>query len=221
MSEINQQPAPSWTPKQVYTMTAICIVVGLVFGYLLRGTASTGAKTPVVAGQPAQGGMPPQMGQGQAMPSMDDMKRMADKAAEPLLAQLKGDPKNAQLLIKIGNTYKSAHQFPQAADYYQKALQLNPKDIPLRDEVGADLYYAGEVDQAIATFEEGLKISPNDPSTLLDLGLVKFRKKGDTKGAVELWQRLLANNPGLSADKKDQVEKLIAQAKTGKPLGAN
>lgn len=222
MSEVNQQattPKQSWTQKQVYTMSAICVVLGLVFGYFLRGTE--GASAHSVPGQTVaqhEQGMPAPTGGGQQMPSLDDMKRMADKAAEPLLAQLKADPKNPQLLIKVGGMYKSAHQFKQAAEYFNKALQLQPKDVALRDEVGADQYYAGDVDAAIATFKEGLKNTQNDPSMLLDLGLIKVRKKDDSKGAVELWQRLLDKNPNLEPEKRAQVEKLIATAKSGKPI---
>jgi tetratricopeptide (TPR) repeat protein len=216
MAEIepaSEKQTQSWTPRQVYLMSTICIVLGLVFGYFLRGSATPKTPAPVATVQETPAGMPPQAGQSTAqMPSLDDMKRMADKKAEPLLAQLKSDPKNLQLLVKIGATYKSAHQFKEAANYYGQALALNPKDVGLRDEVGAAQFYAGEVDPAIATFEAGLKYAPNDASLLFDLGVLKMQKKGDAKGAVELWQRLLKTNPNLPADKKQQIEKLIAQA---------
>ncbi len=209
MAELNKQ-TQSWAQKQVYIMSVVCIMVGLVFGYLLRGSESKTAKAPFAAvqTQPAAGDAQ------QQMPSLDDMKRMADKKAEPLLAQLKTDPKNPQLLVKIGNTYKSAHQFQQAALYFGQALELSPKDSALRDEVGAALYYSGDTDRAMATFEEGLKYAPNDPSTLFDLGVMKMEKKGDAKGAIELWQRLLKTNPNLPADKRGQIQKMIADAKT-------
>ena len=61
------------------------------------------------------------------MPSLDDMKRMADKKAEPLLARLKTDPHNSTLLNQIGTLYKATHQFKEAADYYRKALDADPK----------------------------------------------------------------------------------------------
>jgi tetratricopeptide (TPR) repeat protein len=216
MVETEQQvtrETQSWTQKQVYMMSAICLALGLVFGYFLRGSATPKTPAPVAAVQETSAGMPPQTGQSRAqMPSLDDMKRMADKKAEPLLAQLKSDPKNLQLLVKIGATYKSAHQFNEAANYYGQALALNPKDVGLRDEVGAAQFYAGDVDPAIATFEAGLQYAPDDASLLFDLGVLKMQKKGDAKGAVELWQRLLKTNPNLPADKKQQIEKLIAQA---------
>lgn len=222
MSEqASEKQTQSWSQKQVYIMSAICVIVGLAFGYFLRGSQTTQAATPsaVAAAAAPNAGLPPQAmpaGAAQQMPSLDDMKRMADKKAEPLLAQLKSDPKNPKLLVQIGSTYKSAHQFAEAANYFGQALALNPKDVALRDEVGGALYYAGDTDKAIATFEEGLKYNPTDPSTLFDLGVMKLEKKGDAKGAVEMWQRLLKTNPNLPDDKKQQIQQMIAQAKTGK-----
>ena len=149
---------------------------------------------------------------------MDAMQRSAEKTLAQLQAQLKADPKNAQILIKIGTTYKQAHQFKQAADYFQQALALDPTNVRLSNEIGEDLYYAGDADQAIVVLEQGLKTAPNDPGMLIDLGLVKFRSKNDVKGAVVLWQRLLDNNASLPADKKQRIEKLIADAKAGRKV---
>jgi cytochrome c-type biogenesis protein CcmH/NrfG len=214
--QLHEKQTQSWTQKQVYVMGVICLVVGLAFGYFLRGSGSANAKAPVPLAQSPTPEMPVSAAPAKAeqMPSLDDMKRMADKKAEPLLAQLKNDPKNPKLLVQIGNTYKSAHQFGPAADYFGQALALDPKNVTLRDEVGAALYYSGNVDRAMATFEEGLKYSPNEASLLFDLGVMKLEKKGDPKGAIEVWQRLLKGNPDLSAEKRQQIQKMIADAKT-------
>ena len=75
-------PQASWQTKQVYAMAAVCLVVGLAVGYLFRGSAATQVQNPAQAvhGGPNQ------------MPTLDQMKHMADKQAEPLLAQLKTTP---------------------------------------------------------------------------------------------------------------------------------
>ena len=54
-----------------------------------------------------------------------------------------------------------------------------------------------------------------------DLGLIKIRNKGASKAAIELWQRLLKTNPNIPANKKTQIEKMIAEAKSGKPKDLN
>src|SRR5208283_4086226 len=121
-----KQPSASgtnWTPTQTYSMAAVCLVIGVLVGYLVRGSAHPATQaTPTEIQQAASApppGMPqatsappPGMGQ-QKVPTLDDMKRMTDKQVEPLLAKLKTDPKNVKLLNQIALTYKAGHQFKE------------------------------------------------------------------------------------------------------------
>jgi len=68
-----------------------------------RGSQSPAVPAPPVAkAQPSAPAGPT----GAPMPTLDDMKQMADKKAEPLSAKLKSDPNNSDLLIQVGNLYK-------------------------------------------------------------------------------------------------------------------
>jgi len=188
--------------------------VGVLVGYFVRGSAPVAAtQTPVAqsaAGTPAAAQ--------QKTPTLDDMKRMADKQAEPLLAKLKADPNNADLLNQVGNIYRMTHQFQTAATYYQKSLDLNPKNVGPRTDLASCLYYQGDVDGAIAQLEKSLTYDPKHAGTLLNLGLIRWKGKNDSAGAIASWQKLLKLYPNY--EHKDTVEKLIAEAKThpGKPL---
>jgi cytochrome c-type biogenesis protein CcmH/NrfG len=142
------------------------------------------------------------------------MKQMADKKAAPLLEKLKGDPNNSDLLIQVGNIYKSTHQFKDAAGYYDKALQVDPKNVAIRTEMASCLYYNGDVDGAISQLQQSLHYDPKDANSLFNLGMIKWRGKQDDKGALAAWQQLLKSNPQLSADRKAAVQKLIADVQT-------
>jgi cytochrome c-type biogenesis protein CcmH/NrfG len=48
---------------------------------------------------------------------------------------------------------------------------------------------------------------------LWNLGVFRWKGKDDPKGAVKLWNQLLASNPKLPQDRKQQVQKAIAAAK--------
>ena len=113
-----------WKPAQVYAMAGICLVIGLALGYLFRGSASNA----VPAAQVAQASSPGAMTAPAQMPSLDQMKQMADKQAEPLLTKLKSDPNNSDLLNQVGAIYKATHQFKEAVSYFQKAVQADPKN---------------------------------------------------------------------------------------------
>ena len=146
------------------------------------------------------------------------MKRMADKQAEPLLAKLKTDPNNADLLNQIGTIYRMTHQFEVAASYYQKSLDINPKNVGPRTDLASCLYYQGDVDGAVAQLEKSLTYDPKHAGALLNLGLIRWQGKKDATGAVAAWKTLLKYHPDFKD--KASVEKLIAEVQTnaGKKL---
>jgi cytochrome c-type biogenesis protein CcmH/NrfG len=190
-------------------MAVISLAVGLAIGYLFRGSQS--AATPVPPGPAAQSS-PSAGDMGGQMPSLDQMRAMAEKKAEPLLEKLKSDPTNKDLLVQVGNIYEATHRFKDAAGYYDRALQVDPKNVPLRTRMASCLYYDGDVDGAISQLQQSLKDSPKDANSLFNLGMIKWQGKQDGKGAVATWQQLLKSNPQLSADRKAQVQKLMADA---------
>jgi cytochrome c-type biogenesis protein CcmH/NrfG len=147
---------------------------------------------------------------GRDMPSLKEMKQMADKKAAPLLEKLKTDPNNSGLLIQVGKIYSSTHQFKEAASYYGKALQVDPKNVAIRTEMASCLYYNGDVDEAISQLQQSLHYDPKDANSLFNLGMIKWQGKQDSKGALAAWQQLLKANPQLSAERKATVQKLMA-----------
>jgi cytochrome c-type biogenesis protein CcmH/NrfG len=147
------------------------------------------------------------------MPTLEQMKRMADKKAEPLLAKMRTNPNDPGVLIQIGNVYRSAHQFKDAVDYYGKALQLDPRNVAIRTELASCLYYTGDIDGALAQLHQGLETDPKDSNSLFNLGMIEWREKKNAAGALAAWNQLLKANPSLAVDKKSQVQKLIAEVK--------
>jgi cytochrome c-type biogenesis protein CcmH/NrfG len=210
------QPTKStiWRPLQTYAMAASCLVIGMVVGYLVRGSASPApAVTSVATAEPAGN---PHAGMGkQGMPSLEQMKQMADKQAGPVLAKLKDDPKNAELLNQIGTVYRATHQFQTAAEYFQKALDIDPKNVGARTDLASCLYYSGNVDGAITQLHESLKYDPNHAGTLFNLGMIEWQGKGDPTEAIATWEKLLKLHPDYA--QKDGVLHLIEVAKQGKP----
>ena len=202
----------SWQAWQVYVMAAVCLVVGVLVGYLVRGSAPA-ASAPVVQQTEASGATATQQ-----MPTLEDMKRMADKQVQPLVDKLKTDPNNADLLNQIGNVYRMTHQFDTAASYYQKSLEVNPKNVGPRTDLASCLYYQGDIDGAIAQLEKALTYDPKHAGALLNLGMIRWKGKNDAQGAIAIWTKLLKSNPDY--ENKATVQKLIADAKThpGKKL---
>ncbi len=211
-SEPTTQPTASsaWNAKQVYAMAVICLVVGLAIGYLFRGSKSPAMPAQTAASQANGQASGPAIDIGGHMPSLEEMKQMADKKAAPLLEKLKADPNNSGLLIQVGKIYSSTHQFKEAAGYYDKALQVDPKNVAIRTEMASCLYYTGDVDGAISQLQQSLHYDPKDANSLFNLGMIKWQGKQDSKGALAAWQQLLKSNPQMSADRKATIQKLMA-----------
>jgi tetratricopeptide (TPR) repeat protein len=153
------------------------------------------------------------------MPTLEQMKQMADKKVEPLLAKLKKNPKNKDLLLETAYFYKSAHQFQDAIPYFDRVLAIEPKNVPVRTEKASCLYYAGDVDGALAELEQSLKINPKDANSLFNLGVVRWKGRQDATGAIAAWRELLKTNPNL--EKKAIVEQLMAEAQRSLQAGSS
>ena len=210
----SQNSSSQWTGTQAYLLAIICLVAGVAIGYLVRGSASSEAAAPQVAQTapaPDTGGMAaPGMGGMQQQPTPDQMKRMADAQAKPLLDQLQSNPKDAQLQYKIGNIYYDTQLYPEAVKYYEQAAQLNPKALDVRTDLATAYFYAGSADKSLAEFNDVLKMDPNYANALFNQGMILWQAKGDMNGAVASWKKLLATNP--TYQNKDQVQQLIAKA---------
>ncbi len=202
-----------WTVGQVYVMAAICLLVGVALGYLFRGSESSAAsaKTAQMAAAVPGSGVPGSAMPQQQMPSPQDLKRMADAQAAPLIQKLRSDPNDPGLLASIGNYYYDAQQYPIAIQYYLQSLKLQPADTSVRTDLATAAWYAGDADSAISEFKKSLSYEPNKPNTLFNLGIVEWQGKMDANAAISTWQKLLDTNPNYEA--KDKVLQLIAEAK--------
>jgi len=198
-----------WTTLQAYTLAVVCLLAGIAVGWLFRASQSPASAAPVEA---ASAAIPGGMGNGTSTPpSPEQMKKMADAQAAPLLEKLKSDPNNADLLANVGNIYYDTQQFPTAINYYQQVLKAQPANAGVRTDMATAYWYTGDSDTAIAEFNQALTYEPNKANALFNLGVVEWQGKMDVAKAVATWEKLLATNPTYEG--KDKVEMMIAQAK--------
>src|SRR5271167_3576579 len=207
-----------FTSVQAYTLAVITLAIGIAVGYFARGSApvsappepAQAASVPAGMGGGAMGAaqLP---GIGSMQPQQGPSPEMIAKAAEPLLAQLKTNPNDFETLAKLGNLYYDSQTYPQAIEYYEKAVSVQPGNADVLTDLGTSYWYTGNADKAIATFEKALTVRPNHPGTLFNLGIVRWQGKKDPKGAIVAWEKLLQTNPDYP--QKDQVQMLIERAK--------
>jgi predicted Zn-dependent protease len=178
-----QKPAVTWSPRVVYGLATVCLFLGVFVGYLVRGSSQPAS---VQVPESTQAQPMPGVPKGHPTPTLEQMKQLADKRAEPLLAELKKNAKD------------------------KKALEVDPKDVAVRTEMASCLYYGGDVEGALSQLQQSLKYEPRDANSLFNLGMIRWKGKNDAVGAVAAWQELLKTNPKL--DRRPVVEQMIAEA---------
>lgn len=198
-----EKTSNDWTSFQAYALSVVCLAVGLAGGWLIRGSQST---TTALAPNPSAAASEPT-----GQPTPEQLRRMADKQAAPLLDELRKDEKNPDLLAKIGNIYYDTQQYSVAIDYYQRALKAKPADASVRTDMATAYWYTGSADTAISEFNRALADEPNKPNALFNLGIVQWQGKMDIKAALTTWQRLLDTNPNYEG--KAKVVELMAQVR--------
>lgn len=205
MKDNKAYAANQWSSMQAYALAVVCLVVGIAGGWFVRGSQAPSSAVDTAAAASAP------MNNAEGQPSAEQMKHMADKQAEPVLAKLQADPNNPALLASVGNIYYDTQQYPVAIDYYQRALKAKPSDASVRTDMATAYWYTGNAETAIAEFNRALSDEPNKANALFNLGVVQWQGKMDIDAALATWQKLLDTNPGY--ENKDKLLELMAQVK--------
>lgn len=152
---------------------------------------------------------------GNMKPTAEQMQKMADKQVAPLVEQLKSQPNNSDLMLKIASVYFATQQFPSAIKYYEQAQSVKPSPEVLV-KLSSAYYYGGSTDKAVDALNRALQLDPKDADALYNLGMIKWRVQDDPKGAVACWEQLIKSNP--KHPHLDQVRKMIALVKKHQSL---
>lgn len=185
--------------RGLFLFMFVCLIAGIGIGYLLRGIMSP---TTVVPATPSV-----------TMPSASNEALPASfgSVVGPLNAALKANPRNAKVLIELGNLYYDHHLYSKATTYYLRALQLNPRDVNVRTDLGTAYAYSGNPKQAVAEYQKALANDPRHFRTLFNLGVVYETGLKDPARAVVAWQTLLKLYP--QNPDRNRIESLIQSAK--------
>lgn len=211
MTNSAQNQTPNWTATQAYVLAVICLVVGIALGYFIRGSASPAQPATTSSVAPSSGAPNGAMGPGQLQPiPQQQSPDVVAAAAKPMLDALKANPNDWDKLVQLGNLYYDNNVFPEAITYYQRAVKIRP-DANVLTDLGTSYFNTGDSKSALAKYDEALKIDPKLVNALLNTGIVKWQGLKDPKGAIEVWEKLLRDNPNYGD--KQKVQELIERAK--------
>ena len=167
---------------------------------------------PNLIANPAPVGEPPSAAS--AAPPERTQEQIAANVAK-LAERLKSSPNDAQGWTMLARSYSQMEKYPEAADAYAKATELNPKDADLLAEYAFATGMAGGKSLAGKPTEiinRALKLDPENPKALQLAGSAAFQAK-DYKKAIDYWQRVLKKVPPGS-EVAQTINARINEAKT-------
>ena len=188
--------------KETIAAAIVFFVLGFLAGYVYdaqqnwrtQQRAASGART----GEQIQGGtgaadstagaMAPQLPEGH--PSID-----AAAIIKTLQEQAAKDPKDPEPRVKLANYFYDQHQYPQAVEWYQKALELDPKNGSARTDLGTAYFYSGRAQDALRVYRKTLQIDPKHEPTMFNLIVVHLEGTHDFTAAPQAWELQHNQNP--------------------------
>ena len=188
-------------PKRTYALAAFCLVLGLALGYSLWGTP--GSKALTASTQAGTETRDAANHSGQSALQNETFIR----AVTPLIEAVNKNPGDFKAMVKLANLYDDEQHYPEAIQYYERALGIHPEDPDVRTDLGSVWFHSGNADRAIAEYQKSLSYQPDHANALFNLGIVRWKSKTDRAGALAAWEELLRRNPNFP--ERRQVEELI------------
>ena len=188
------------------------LVGGFAFGVLVGfGLAQVGGG-PEQARQAAapqqRQAPPPSQGQAQAgAPMLEEIGKLREL--------LKVDPENLAALKRMGNLYHDAQMWPQAVEFYEKAVRLTPDDPNLLTDLGTCYGGMQQNGQAVAMFTRANAIDPNHWQSLYNTVIIAGLNSHDFDTAEAALAKL-ANLPA-GQQQVPQLRQALEQARAEHP----
>jgi tetratricopeptide (TPR) repeat protein len=131
----------------------------------------------------------------------------AEGAIEFLESAAKAKPKDANLLVTLGDTYFDLRRFADAEKWYQAALKEAPGNPTVWMDLGNSYYLRSprDLEKAIAAYRSALKVDPRHEKSLQNLTRALI-DKGDRSGAKETLAQLEKVNAANSSISEYRAE---------------
>ena len=131
-------------------------------------------------------------------PPKDKQAQPKERSSVPPLSKvqdaIKNDPKNADLYIKLGQSYWDSGDYQPAFEAFKQAIALSPASAEAHNWMGAFLMGRGNLPDAISELRKAVSLNPKYSRAHTNLGSA-LAKSGDLSGAVSAFQKALALEP--------------------------
>jgi tetratricopeptide (TPR) repeat protein len=129
--------------------------------------------------------------------------QVRDKQYDPAIQNfqilLNKQSASADLLYRLGETYRLKGDLNSALDAFRRSSQAAPSDTAALLQMGMLMDGAGHPDQAQPVYEQILKIRPDNAVALNNLAFIKAEKGVDLDEALTMAQKALQQRPNAIA----------------------
>ncbi len=125
-----------------------------------------------------------------------------------LQQRLAQNPTDLGTMITLGNTLYDAKRYPEAINWYEKALELAPTNTDVRTDLGTAYFYSGNNDKAKEQWGKVLAQDPKKIQAHFNLGvLYSGLTPPDNEAAAREWETVIQIDP-TSPDAKAAEQRL-------------
>jgi Tfp pilus assembly protein PilF len=117
--------------------------------------------------------------------------------------RLKGDPKNAGLLLELAHLRNDSGFNEKAIENYMEYLEIQPDNADARVDMGVCYYKLSRFDEARAAMEKALEYQPKHQIAHLNLGIVNLAA-GNLEKSREWLRKAIKINPNSDYAKEAQ-----------------
>ena len=147
-------------------------------------------------------------------PAGTEYRSQADTGAVARAEQaLAADPRNVQLMIRLGVAQSGVRQFREAIATFTKGFAVAPNDVMLYRWRGHRYLSVREFDRALADLTKGFSLDSTNYGVLYHLGIVRFAR-GEFAAAADVFRRAqpLAPEGGELAGSTDWLWMSLSRA---------
>jgi cytochrome c-type biogenesis protein CcmH/NrfG len=124
------------------------------------------------------------------------------------------DPGNGAVWIKLGNMLMDTSRFKEAADAYQKALEIDPKNVDVRVDMAVCYRNSGNTDISVKELRKAIEINPSHVNAHKNLAIILAYNLNDSAGAVKEFEKTLQLAP--NAPDAERIKAEIQRLQTAK-----
>jgi tetratricopeptide (TPR) repeat protein len=118
-----------------------------------------------------------------------------DQAISILQEATTTDPSKDLLWAYLGEAYRGAKKYPEAADAYQKALAIAPNNVSYEGGLADAYAKSGQVDKAIATYEAAAQQDPTKAAVYYFNEGAVYTNANKTDEAIAAYKKAIQADP--------------------------